>query len=191
MDTFPLKEEDDSVLYAGVIFRNISHLKLIENELKQSLEKERELSELKSRFLTMASHEFRTPLSNVLLSAQLLKRYTAVDAQPNRDKHIGRIVSSVNLITDILSDFLSVEKIERGVVKFNPEPLDIKEHITSIIQEIKETHKKRQDIFYRHTGGGIRCSGSTFVERNYSKPFIQCHKILYWKFTHRSKNRMG
>jgi signal transduction histidine kinase len=152
MDMFPLKEEDDSVLYAGVIFRNISHLKLIENELKQSLEKERELSELKSRFLTMASHEFRTPLSNVLLSAQLLKKYTAVDAQPNRDKHIGRIVSSVNLITDILSDFLSVEKIEKGVVKVNLETLDIKAHITSIIKEIKETQKKEQEIFYRHIG---------------------------------------
>lgn len=152
MDAFPLKEDDGSVVYAGVIFRNISHLKLIENELKQSLEKERELGVLKSRFLTMASHEFRTPLSNVLLSAKLLKKYTAVDAQANRDKHISRIVSSVNLITDILSDFLSVEKIENGVVVVNREKLDIKEFIGMIIKEIKADQKNEQEIFYRHAG---------------------------------------
>lgn len=152
MDAFPLKEEDGSVAYAGVIFRDISHLKLIENELKRSLEKERELGDLKARFLTMASHEFRTPLSNVLLSARLLKKYNGVGEQLNRDKHIGRIVSSVNLITDILSDFLSVEKIEKGTVIAHPEKLDIQAHITAVINEINEARKAGQQICYQHTG---------------------------------------
>lgn len=152
MDAFPLKEEDGSVAYAGVIFRNISHLKLIENKLKQSLEKERELGDLKSRFLTMASHEFRTPLSNVLLSARLLAKHTEFGAQSSRDKHIARIVSSVNLITDILSDFLTVEKIENSALIVRPEMLNIKAYTTAIVNEIKETRKTGQEISYRHIG---------------------------------------
>jgi PAS domain S-box-containing protein len=83
-------------------------------ELSKTLEKEKELSELKSRFVSMASHEFRTPLSTVLSSAYLIEKYTTTDDQPKRDKHLRRIVSSVNMLTDILNDFLSVGKIEEG-----------------------------------------------------------------------------
>src|ERR1043165_5467748 len=75
--------------------------------LKDALEKERDLGELKSRFVTMASHQFRTPLSTILSSAYLIGQYKEAGDQTKRDRHIERIVSSVNMLTDILNDFLS------------------------------------------------------------------------------------
>ncbi|MFC0775031.1 PAS domain-containing sensor histidine kinase [Terrimonas alba] len=92
----------------------IQELELSKDELSKSLEKEKELSELKSRFVSMASHEFRTPLSTVLSSAYLLQKYTSGEDQPKRERHLKRIISSVNMLTDILNDFLSVGKIEEG-----------------------------------------------------------------------------
>ena len=115
MDAFPLKENDDSIAYAGVIIRNISHLKIAEEELRISLRNEKELGELKSQFITMASHEFRTPLTTVLTSIQLIKNYPTGDVQ-KRDKHIARILASVNHLTDILDDFVTVGKIQQGNV---------------------------------------------------------------------------
>src|SRR5436190_18389761 len=91
-------------------------LELSKEELSKSLETEKELSELKSRFVSMASHEFRTPLSTVLSSTYLIEKYTTTDEQPKRAKHLDRIISSVNMLTDILNDFLSVGKIEEGKI---------------------------------------------------------------------------
>ena len=79
-----------------------------EAELKELLEKEKELSELKSRFVSMASHEFRTPLSTILSSIELVEAYKKAEQQPKRAKHIARIKNTVNHLTSILNDFLSL-----------------------------------------------------------------------------------
>jgi PAS domain S-box-containing protein len=121
-------------------------------ELSKSLEKEKELSELKSRFVSMASHEFRTPLSTVLSSSYLIEKYTAADDQPKREKHLQRIISSVNMLTDILNDFLSVGKIEEGKIQVRLTQFNIQELIVAIAEEIKNTLKKQQTIQYNHEG---------------------------------------
>lgn len=121
-------------------------------ELIKTLQKEKDLGELKSRFVTMASHEFRTPLSTVLSSAYLLEKYTKTEEQGNRKKHIDRIVSSVRMLTDILNDFLSVGKIEEGKIIVKPSELNIKEHIGSIINELSNNKKAGQNIVYSHKG---------------------------------------
>ena len=100
----------------------------------------------------MASHEFRTPLSTVLSSAYLIEKYTTTDDQPKRDKHLQRIVSSVNMLTDILNDFLSVGKIEEGKIQVRPTQFNIREVIIAIIEEIKNNLKKKQEISYSHEG---------------------------------------
>src|SRR6478672_10653526 len=71
-------------------------------ELSGALDKERQLNEIKSRFVSMASHEFRTPLSSVLSSALLIAKYTTTEQQPNRDKHVTRIKESVKHLNDLL-----------------------------------------------------------------------------------------
>jgi signal transduction histidine kinase len=123
-----------------------------ESELKKLLEKEKELGELKSRFVSMASHEFRTPLSTILSSAYLLEKYDTTETQPRRVKHIERIISSVNMLTDILNDFLSVGKIEEGKIVVRPSSFNIKDVLRQIISDISNMLKPGQKINYQHTG---------------------------------------
>ncbi|MEO6837883.1 MAG: PAS domain S-box protein, partial [Ginsengibacter sp.] len=131
---------------------DITETKKTEEELKKALAREIELNEMKSRFVSIASHEFRTPLSTVLSSTYLLQKYTQTDEQPNREKHINRIVSSVTLLTDMLDELLSVGKIEEGKVspKFNL--FNISKHIEKDIDEIRGILKKGQIINYNHSG---------------------------------------
>lgn len=131
---------------------DISERRKIEEDLRKAFEKEKELNELKSRFVSMASHEFRTPLSTVLSSAYLIEKYTSAEDQQNRGKHLQRIFSSVNMLTDILNDFLSVGKIEEGKIQIRPAEYDIRELLISITGEIKNNLKKQQKIHYQHSG---------------------------------------
>ncbi len=130
-------------------------LELSKDELSKSLEKEKELSELKSRFVSMASHEFRTPLSTVLSSSYLIEKYITTEDQPKREKHLQRIVSSVNMLTDILNDFLSVGKIEEGKIQVRFTEFNLEEVIIAIAGEIKNNLKKNQKIKYHHEGDTI------------------------------------
>lgn len=123
-----------------------------EEDLQKALEKERVLSELKSGFVTMASHEFRTPLSTILSSAYLIEKYTNTDDQLKREKHLQRIISSVNMLTDILNDFLSVGKIEEGKIQVRPSEFNIQQQVLKIADEIRDTLKKQQDLLCVHDG---------------------------------------
>jgi PAS domain S-box-containing protein len=120
--------------------------------LMEALEKEKELNELKSRFVSMASHEFRTPLSTILSSAYLVSQYTSTDDQPKRDKHLQRIISSVNLLTDILNDFLSVGKIEEGKISVRFASVEIPHLVNELVGEIQPILKTGQNLLYKHTG---------------------------------------
>lgn len=121
-------------------------------DLASLLEKEKELSELKSRFISMASHEFRTPLSTILSSAYLVEKYGTTLEQPKREKHVQRIVSSVQMLTDILNDFLSVGKIEEGKIQVRPSLFDLRGLIDGLAREMENNLKQGQQIIYEHTG---------------------------------------
>ena len=135
-----------------VIAIDISERKRAEAELRSALEKEKELSELKSRFVSMASHEFRTPLSTVLSSTYLIEKYTATEEQPKREKHLNRIISSVNMLTDILNDFLSVGKIEEGKIQVKHTLFNIQELVSETTDEMRINLKPHRPIVYNHTG---------------------------------------
>ena len=122
------------------------------DNLTKALSKEKELGDLKSRFVSMASHEFRTPLSTILSSASLLAKYTETAEQEKRDKHIDRIKSSVYNLTDILDEFLSIGKIEDGRIVARYSRFNVHEVITKICTEIQALAKKYQQIKYTHTG---------------------------------------
>lgn len=137
--------------YMGIAI-DISERIKAEKDLRKALEKEKELGELKSRFVSMASHEFRTPLSTVLSSAFLIEKYTLEEDQIKRKKHLQRIVSSVNMLTDILNDFLSVGKIEEGRIQVRPTQFNLQQFITNINDEIVHNLKTHQQIRYSHEG---------------------------------------
>ena len=155
LDVTPFKDAQGVVNgYLGIAI-DISEKKIAEAELRAALEKEKELNELKSRFVSMASHEFRTPLSAVLSSAYLLSRYTSTEEQTSRDKHIQRIVSSVSSLTEILNDFLSVGKIEEGNIHAHYSRYDIQKQMHDAIHEVHHLLKKGQEINFEHQGGNI------------------------------------
>ncbi|MEM9836044.1 MAG: PAS domain-containing sensor histidine kinase [Bacteroidota bacterium] len=104
-----------------------------EAELEAALLKERELNQLKSRFVSMASHEFKTPLSTVLSSVELIEMYRTEAQQAKRDKHIGRIKSSISHLTHILNEFLSLGKLEQGRIEVNRSEVSLEEVIQSAI----------------------------------------------------------
>jgi len=123
-----------------------------QKELSEALDKERELNEIKSRFVSMASHEFRTPLSTVLSSASLLSRYTSTEDQPSRNKHITRIKESVKHLNDILEDFLNLGKLDEGKVLPSYGELKLEELIQDTTEEMKGLLKPGQEFVYEQTG---------------------------------------
>ncbi len=117
-----------------------------EAELKRALGKERELNELKSRFLSMASHEFKTPLSTVLSSAELIELYESVEQQPKRERHIRRIKDAVNQLTDVLNDFLSLSQLEQGKVNVQAKLVDLRAMLSTSIESSEGQMKKGQFV---------------------------------------------
>lgn len=122
------------------------------DELTNALEKEKELNEMKSRFISMASHEFRTPLSTILSSASLIARYVEMDQAEKSGKHIQRIKGAVNGLTEILNDFLSLGKLEEGKIRANLSTVNVQETIGDVVAELQAIAKNGQQIRLAYSG---------------------------------------
>lgn len=127
-----------------------AELREAEHSVREALEKERELHTLKSRFVSMASHEFRTPLTTIMGSADLIGRYALGDERV--EKHVARIRSKVREMTAMLNEFLSIERIELGQVNVNLAEFDIVHHCIEQIEELRGLAKPGQSIDYDHSG---------------------------------------
>ena len=158
-----IRDASDITGYMGIAI-DISQIKQAEAELRRALEKEKELNELKSRFVSLASHEFRTPLSAILSSIYLVSKYESADDVAKRGKHIQRIISSVNMLTDILNDFLSVGKIEEGKIQVRFSTFDTGKYIGNIIGEMEGLKKPQQQIYYAHHGAAQACLDPTLLK---------------------------
>ena len=130
----------------------LHELERSQEELSSALEKEKELNELKTRFVSMASHEFRTPLATILSSLSLIRKYGERNDVDSQVRHISRIKSSVTHMTEILNDMLSLTKLEEGRISTIPEEFQLDDFISEIIQELQAVAKKGQIIHYNHKG---------------------------------------
>ena len=130
----------------------LEKLEQSQTELHEALDKEKMLNEIKSRFVSMASHEFRTPLSAVLSSASLISKYTKEDDQEKRNKHIDRIKDSVKHLNDILEDFLSLGKLDEGRISTDPCEFNLSEMITETLSEVKVVLKPGQKFNFKYEG---------------------------------------
>ena len=119
------------------IGRDISDRKRVEAEMIKALERERELTELKSCFVSMASHEFRTPLTTIVSSTELLEIYGQKWTEEKKHKHYQRIESAVNRMTRLLDDVLLFSKVEAGKLEFNPQPLALKDFCSDLVEELQ------------------------------------------------------
>lgn len=132
--------------------KTVTALREAKEEVSLSLEKEKELNQMKSRFVSMASHEFRTPLSSVQLSASLIEKYAQPFQNANIEKHVHKIKNAVGNLTTILNDFLSLEKLEAGRVEPAFQHFDLVKLSEEITEEMQMIAKQDQHIIYQHTG---------------------------------------
>lgn len=146
MTAVPLYDEEKGVDRVLLVEKNISEQKRAEQDMISALKKERELNELKSRFVSMASHEFRTPLATVLSSINLVSRHAEAGNMESVEKHVGRIKNSIRNLTSILNDFLSLEKLEQGKIQYRPEEFEMCEVVRSVVEDIGAMTKSGQSI---------------------------------------------
>ncbi len=153
-----LQGNDGKIDQILMVEQNITKKKKAEEDMKRALEKEKQLNELKSRFVSMASHEFRTPLSTILSSSSLVEKYLSKGdtdhstQMENTSRHLKRIKSSVCNLTSILNDFLSLDKLEQGKVELKQTVFHIDKFADELVEEIQATLKKGQKIIHTHTG---------------------------------------
>ncbi|WP_379090917.1 PAS domain S-box protein [Pedobacter sp. UC225_65] len=150
------------------LIRSINELETAKEHVSAMFEKEKELNQLKTRFVSMASHEFRTPLSSIQLSASLIDKYTLKQDAVSVEKHTAKIKNSINNLTTILNDFLSLEKLEAGKVEANAHWFDIIPFAEEIAEEMQLICKQNQLIVYEHKG----TTAQVFLDQNLLKNCI-------------------
>lgn len=126
----------------------VSKRKKTEKKIKKSLRKERELNELKTNFLSLVSHEFKTPLSGIMISATLVGKYKTTEQQENREKHINIIENKVKYLNNILNDFLSIERLETGKTTYKFSIFPLSKVINEVIYDANMLLKEGQKISY-------------------------------------------
>ncbi len=129
----------------------IGQRKIVENKLKENeinlinaLEKERDINQLKSRFVSIASHEFRTPLANILSSINLIDKYEDLETLEKRKKHIGKIKNNIHYLNGILNEFLNLTRIEEGRYEIKLEYFSLSELLQDIIDGFEFIKKNNQ-----------------------------------------------
>jgi signal transduction histidine kinase len=130
----------------------IAERQRLEEELRHALAKEKELSDLKSRIISVVSHEYRTPLATILSSTELLEHYSHNWQEEKKQRHFQRIESSVHHLTRLVNDVLMFSKAEAGKLEFNPVPLDVVEFCRDLIEELQLTAQKQHRINFRCLG---------------------------------------
>jgi PAS domain S-box-containing protein len=119
-----------------------------ERKAKEALQKEIELNDLKTKFLSLVSHEFKTPLSGILTSTMLLGKYKLTEQQENRDKHLKTITDRVHYLNNILNDFLSIDKLETGKIKYNFKEFKLSKVLNEVVYSSNLLLKEGQRIKY-------------------------------------------
>jgi PAS domain S-box-containing protein len=139
-----LFDEDGNFIECQAVGRDITQLKQAEAEIRKALEKERELSELRASFVSMVSHEFRTPLTTIQSSAELLERYSDKLPPEKKQNHFIRIQTAVRRMTQLLEDVLTIGKAEAGKLLFNPKSLDLVAFCCQIVESMQSL------VIYQH-----------------------------------------
>ena len=169
------------------LMESLSKLQNSENELKEALAKEHLLNDMKSRFVSMASHEFRTPLSTILSSAFLLEKYTTTEQQINRQRHIMRIRESISHLNALLEDFLSLGRLEEGKTVIQESAFNLDELITGIIEELEPFKKSGQVVKFKHAGNTVITTDKKLLKNiiinllNNAFKFSDEHKTVFVK----------
>jgi PAS domain S-box-containing protein len=132
--------------------QTLNELESSRKDLQEALEREKQLGELKSRFVTMASHEFKTPLATILTSVALLGKYIKTEEQQQREKHLKRISDTVLNLSNLLNEFLSIGKLEEGKIQNSPDLFHLPELIREVVGEMQSLAGEGQTIEFDMEG---------------------------------------
>jgi len=135
-----------------MIATEITERKAAEEALQQALQRERELGELKSRFVSMASHEFRTPLTVIRTTADTLLAYRHKLPPEQIDKRLGKIQEQVIYLRDVIEDVLQLTRLQAGRAEFNPVNLDLDALCRVVIDELRSQLEGSYRVHYRYAG---------------------------------------
>lgn len=152
-----VRDETGNPLELVGYLADITDRKQLEEELKVALEKEKELNELKSRFVSMTSHEFRTPLSTILSSSELLEHYRHKWTEEKQLTHLHRIQAAVKRMTEMLNDVLVIGKAEAGKLEFRPTFFDLVEYCRSLLEEVQLNQSNRCVIYFTSQHKSMSC----------------------------------
>ena len=144
--------EKEVINRTNALVETLKSLEKSKQELQIALDNEKELGELKSRFVSMASHEFRTPLTTIQSAASLIEKYHQTEEQDKRERHTQRIKAAVGNLTDILEEFLSVGKLEEGRVEPKMMNFEIPELLKESMPDLASIMKNGQNINCKHIG---------------------------------------
>lgn len=133
----PARNDTGEITHFVAVQRDVTEQREYENRIRAALGKERELSELKTQFISMTSHEFRTPMGTILASAELLERYGARWEHDKQVTHLQRIQSAVHTMRELLDDVLVIGRSDAGKLAMHPERLDPAAVIGAIIDEVR------------------------------------------------------
>ncbi|HEY9695582.1 MAG TPA: PAS domain S-box protein [Oculatellaceae cyanobacterium] len=128
--------------------RDITERKRVEAQMQKALEQARELSELKSRFVSMTSHEFRTPLTIMLSSANLLQLYRYKWTEEKKLIHFQRIQIAGQRMTDLLNDILLLGKADADKLESHPHPINLVQFCREIIADLELTDNAQHPITF-------------------------------------------
>lgn len=145
---------------AQVIARDISIRKQVEEEVLKALQRERELSDIKSRTITTISHEYRTPLTTIIMSAELLENYPDKLTPEKKLAHLQRIRNSAKYLAQLVNDVLIMGETQAEKVQFNPTPLDLEQFCQEVLEEAhasSNSSKLLQIKFTRHNNYKDAC----------------------------------
>ncbi|HEY9694077.1 MAG TPA: PAS domain S-box protein [Oculatellaceae cyanobacterium] len=147
-----VRDEQGKISYIITNIQDITQRKQAETEILNSLQKATELNELKSRFIAMTSHEFRTPLATILSSTELLEYYS--DKLPESEKQdlFRQIEAAIKRMTQLLEDVLVINKAEAGKLEFNPVPINLESFCRELIAEMQLSAGNKHKIIFTNKG---------------------------------------
>jgi signal transduction histidine kinase len=158
---FPIRDAQGQVYRIAGIAEDVTCRKQAEIESYKVLQRERELSMLKSSFVAMTSHEFRTPLTAISSSTDLLQRYRNRLSEEKQQAHLHRIKSAVQRMTQMLNDILLMSEAEAGKLQFNPTPLNLIQFCRHLVEDVQPTAKEQQVIHFTYRSNGTLAGQDT------------------------------
>lgn len=132
-------------------------LQKLNTETCEALLREQELNNLKSRIITVVSHEYRTPLTTILSSAEILDHYGHKLSEEKKVNHLQRIQSAAHHLTNLVTDVLDISQAETGSVEFKPSPMDLELFCRQLVKEIQKSTGQEHPITFVALGNSSAC----------------------------------